>query len=305
MSNIPRCEHPRPDRKREAWINLNGTWDFEIDNAKVGLEKKFYERSGLDMKITVPFSAESVLSGIGHTDFMNAVWYRRELDIPAEWTGKRVILHIDACDHTTTVFVNAKKVGTHKGGYISFAFDITDYLAESGNYVTVYVEDDVRSGKQFAGKQSTKLNSYGCFYTRTTGIWQTVWLEAVEPAHVISYKTYPNITEPSVALEVKTSAKAVGSTLTVKAYYDGKLMGEDKATVMSNSVFVKLPLAEKHLWECGNGRLYDLVFELASADGVDVMNGYFGLREVSLSKEKGMQINGKTVYGRFVLDQGF
>ena len=111
MSNIPRCEHPRPDRLRQDWLNLNGVWDFEIDNAKVGLEKKFYERDSLDGKITVPFSPESVLSGIGHTDFMNAVWYRRNIEIPTAWAGKRVILHIDACDHTTRVFVNGKSVG--------------------------------------------------------------------------------------------------------------------------------------------------------------------------------------------------
>ena len=110
MSNIPRCEHPRPDRKRDTWINLNGQWDFEIDNAKVGLEKKFYERDSLNEKITVPFSPESILSGLGYTDFMNAVWYRRNIDIPTYWADKRVILHIDACDHTTTVFVNGKKV---------------------------------------------------------------------------------------------------------------------------------------------------------------------------------------------------
>ncbi len=304
MSNIPRCEHQRPDRKRDTWINLNGQWDFEIDNSKVGLEKKFYERDSLNEKITVPFSPESVLSGLGYTDFMNAVWYRRNIDIPIDWAGKRVILHIDACDHTTTVFVNGKKAGTHKGGYISFAFDITELLQADGNYVTVYAEDDIRSGKQFAGKQSTHLDSYGCFYTRTTGIWQTVWLEAVEPAHVVSYKAYPNISDPSVSLEVKTE-KSIGATLRVKAYYEGKLMGEAETKLSSNSAFLKIELAEKHLWECGNGRLYDLVFELISDGKTDVMNGYFGLREIVLSKEKGLQINGKTVFGRFVLDQGF
>ena len=112
MTSIPRCEHPRPDRKRDAWVNLNGVWDFEIDNAKVGLEKRFFERSSLDMKINVPFTAEAKLSGIGHTDFMYAVWYRRDINVPTEWKGKRVILHIDACDHTTTVFVNGKAVMT-------------------------------------------------------------------------------------------------------------------------------------------------------------------------------------------------
>ena len=305
MNTIPRSEHPRPDRKRSSWINLNGTWDFEVDNAKVGLEKKFYKRDSLDGKITLPFSPESVLSGVGNTDFMNAVWYRRDIEIPAEWSGKRVILHIDACDHTTTVFVNGSKVGEHKGGYTSFSFDITKALKDSGNYITVYAVDDVRSGKQFAGKQSAKLGSHGCHYTRTTGIWQTVWLEAVEPAYVVSYKAYPNITDPSVTLEVKTSGAGIGDILRVKASYEGKPMGETETKITSASEFVKIDLAEAHLWECGKGRLYDLKFELVSGDNTDTMEGYFGLRQVKLTKEHGLQINGKTVFGRFVLDQGF
>ena len=306
MSNIPRCEHPRPDRLRQDWQSLNGVWDFEIDNAKVGLEKKFYERDSLAQKINVPFSPESVLSGIGHTDFMNAVWYRRNIEIPTAWTGKRVILHIDACDHTTRVFVNGKSVGaSHKGGYTSFAYDITDALCEEGNYITIYAEDDIHSGKQFAGKQSTKLNSYGCFYTRTTGIWQTVWLEAVEAAHVVSYKVYPNISKPSVVIETKTVGTQSDDTLCIKAYYEGKLMGSATTKMASSTAFVEIELAEAHLWACGEGRLYDLVFELVSGEKVDVMNGYFGLREVKLTKESGLQINGKTVFGRFVLDQGF
>ena len=306
MDNIiPRQEHPRPDRHRDAWINLNGEWDFEIDNAKVGLEKKYFERDSLDYKINVPFSPESVLSGIGNTDFMNAVWYRKNIDIPAEWSEKRIILHIDACDHTTRVFVNGKKVGKHKGGYISFSFDITDFLNDEGNYITVYAEDDVRSGKQFAGKQSIRLCSKGCRYTRTTGIWQTVWLEAVEKAHVVSYKAYPNISDPSVILEVKTVGASIGDILRVKAIYEGRPMGEAETTVMSASELVKIDLAEAHLWECGAGRLYDLTFELVSEDKIDRMDGYFGLREVKLSKEHGLQLNGKTVFGRFILDQGF
>ena len=303
--NILRNEHPRPDRRRETWLNLNGTWDFEIDNAKVGMEKKFYTRDSFEGKINVPFSPESVLSGIGHTDFMNAVWYRRAIEIPAAWAGKRILLHIDACDYMTVVFVNGKRIGSHKGGYTSFAFDITDALREADNYITVYAEDDIRSGRQFAGKQSTRLGSYGCFYTRTTGIWQTVWLEAVEAAHVVSYKAYPNISDPSITLEVKTAGAKVGDTLCVKATYQGKAMGEAKTLLMSDSARVKIDLAETHLWECGKGRLYDLSLELLSGEKTDVMQGYFGLREVKLSREKGLQINGKTVFGRFVLDQGF
>ncbi|MBQ9117268.1 MAG: beta-galactosidase [Clostridia bacterium] len=280
MSNIPRCEHPRPDRKRNDWINLNGTWDFEIDNSKVGVEKKYFLRDSLDMKITVPFTAESVLSGIGHTDFMNAVWYRRNIDIPAEWSGKRVILHIDACDYETQLYVNGVPyMGTHKGGYTSFQYDITDMLKSEGNYITLYVIDDIRSNKQAAGKQSQLLGSHDSCYTRTTGIWQTVWLEAVEPAYVKSYKIYANISAPAVAIDVLTSEAAVGGELTVEAFYEGKPMGSVTTTVNSLSTYVNIPLAEKHLWECGNGRLYDLTFSVTK--------------------------NGKTVFGRFVLDQGF
>ena len=305
MKNIPRNEHPRPDRKRNDWLCLNGTWDFEIDNAKVGVYKKFFERKKLDSEITVPFCPESKLSGVGNTDFMNAVWYRRDIDIPAEWSGKRVILHVDACDYETTVYVNGAKVGSHRGGYTSFQFDITDKLSESGNYITIHALDDIATECQVSGKQSRPLASSGCFYTRTTGIWQTVWLEAVEAAHVTAYKAYPNISEPSLGLEVLTSNASVGAELKVSAYYDGKLMGEGCATVASNSTMLNIPLAEKHLWECGNGRLYDLEFSLAKDGKTDHMNGYFGLREVALSKENGFQLNGKTVYGRFVLDQGY
>ena len=305
MNNIPRCEHPRPDRKRNDWINLNGEWDFEIDNALVGIYKNFFERRSLDSKIIVPFSAESVLSGIGHTDFMNAVWYKRDLDIPAEWAGKRVILHIDACDYKTTVYVNGKQVGVHCGGYTSFQYDITKYLAENGNYVTVYAEDDIRSERQVSGKQSQVLNSRGCHYTRTTGIWQTVWLEAVENAYVDSYRIYANISAPSVDIDVMTNDASVGGTLTVKASYEGKPMGEASTKINSLCTSVNIALAEAHLWEVGNGRLYDLTFELEKDGKVDVLEGYFGLREVALTREKGLQINGKTVFGRFVLDQGF
>ena len=305
MKSIPKDKHPRPDRMRADWLCLNGTWDFEIDNARVGVYKKYFERESLDSKITVPFCPESALSGIGNTDFMNSVWYRRDIEIPATWSGKRIILHIDACDYETTVYVNGLKVGTHRGGYTSFQFDITDKLKENGNYITVCAVDDIASERQVAGKQSARLDSYGCYYTRTTGIWQTVWLEAVEAAHVTSYKAYPNISAPSLGLEVLTSNASIGAALNVKAFYEGRLMGEAAATVSSNSTFLEISLAERHLWECGNGRLYDLEFTLTQDGKTDSMKGYFGLREVSLTKEKGFTLNGKTVFGRFVLDQGF
>ncbi len=303
--SIPRNQHPRPDRMRENWLCLNGEWDFEIDNAKVGQFRKFYERDSLNGRITVPFCPESILSGVSNTDFMYSVWYRRDIEIPDKWIGKRIILHIDACDYDTVVYVNGKEAGKHRGGYTSFQFDITDLLVERGNYITINANDDIHTEQQVSGKQSQKLFSEGCFYTRTTGIWQTVWLEAVEAAHTVSYKAFANISAPSVSLDVVTTTAAIGGELRVKAYYEGKFMGDAVSTVCSSSTTVNIELMEKHLWECGNGRLYDLEFSLTKDGTTDIMKGYFGLREVALSKEKGFQLNGKTVFGRFVLDQGY
>ena len=303
MTNIPKNEHPRPDRRRDDWLCLNGTWDFEIDNERSGIAKKYFERSEFDSKITVPFCPESVLSGIAHTDFMNAVWYKRDFTLPEQMNGKRIILHVDACDYFTTVFINSCEVGTHVGGYTSFAFDITKHLKDGENTVIIYAEDDTRSLMQVTGKQSMKYESRGCHYTRTTGIWQSVWLEAVEDAYVKSYKVFPNVSEPSVALDVLTE-NAAGAVLNVKAYYDGRLVGKAESEVFSDSTSLNIKLSEKHLWELGAGRLYDLVFTLTKDGKSDILNGYFGLREVSLSKQ-GMKLNGKTVFGRFVLDQGF
>ena len=297
MNTIPRHEHPRPDRKRDAWINLNGTWDFEIDNAKVGVFKKYFERDSLNEKITVPFSAESCLSGLGYTDFMNAVWYRRDIDIPAEWNGKRVILHIDASDYKTTVYVNGKRIGTHSGGYTSFAFDITDSLKESGNYVTVYAEDDIRAGIQFSGKQSTLLHSHGCSYTRTTGIWQTVWLEYVEKNRIEYVKYYPSAEQKNVQMEicVKGSDK-----LTVVCSYEGNEEGRVELSLLNGVNRVTLNLNEVYLWEAGCGRLYDVEFTY----GKDKVKSYFGIRTTAFDNQYYL-LNGKPLYLRTVLDQGF
>ena len=283
MSQIPRSEHPRPDRKRAEWLCLNGEWDFEIDNQKVGIEQKYYLRQTLDGKITVPFSPESVLSGVGHTDFMQAVWYRRNMEIPKNWAGKRVILHIDAADHTTTVFVNGKQVGQpHKGGYTSFAYDITHALKSEGNYLTVYAEDDQLSGKQFAGKQSDKKESYGCLYTRTTGIWQTVWLEAVPKAYIDSYRVYPNISAPSVTLAVKTVGAKAGDLLRVEAFYQGMPMGDVQTVLSGDTAHLTVDLNERHLWECGKGRLYDLSFTLLSQSFTSLSPKYPSIMSVQL-----------------------
>lgn len=179
MNGIPRPEHPRPRFFRKSWENLNGVWEYAFDFSLSGREKGWNARTSLDGTITVPFCPESARSGVGFTDFLPAVWLLRRFDVPAERLAGDVLLHFGAVDYEAEVFVNGVFAGRHTGGYTPFALDVTALLRAGENILVVYARDDVRSGLQPSGKQSTALASEGCYYTRTTGVWQTVWLEFV------------------------------------------------------------------------------------------------------------------------------
>ena len=296
MSNIPRCEHPNPQFERADWLNLNGEWDFEFDFGNSGRESGFEKKEEWSKKIIVPFCPESKLSGIEHKDFIPAVWYRKKINITAEQLKGRVLIHFGAVDHEAYLFVNAKQAGYHKGGYTSFQFDITDYLTEGENTVVVNAVDDVRNPLVPRGKQSEELKSHACDYTRTTGIWQTVWLEFVPEKHIKSFKLYPDYVNGT--LSVSAVVEGCGS-FKAEAFYEGRAVGsfEKKACGTVNGEIV---LSEKHLWEVGCGRLYDLKLTF----GEDEVKSYFGLRGVKLDGFKFL-INGKSVFQRLVLDQGF
>ncbi len=303
--NIPRNEYPRPQLVRRDWLNLNGEWDYTVDDARNGESLLYFQKESFDQKILVPFCPESRLSGIGDVSFKNCVWYRRNIEIPAAWAGKRILLHFGAVDYLATVYINGVRAGRHKGGYTPFSFDITDLLKESGNYITLSAEDDVRSFNQPVGKQCMEYHSCGCSYTRTTGIWQTVWMEPVSPAHIDTVKIRTDISTPAAQVTVKLSRHTVGCTVTAVATYEGKEVGRAKTRALGMSTTLSLPLSETHLWEAGNGRLYDLSLTLSDDETVlDKVDSYFGLREVALTGKKFL-LNGKSIFGRWVLDQGF
>lgn len=302
--NQPRPEYPRPQMVREGYVNLNGTWDFAFDFGCSGRDRKMYETGEFREKITVPFCPESKLSGIEYKDFMNAVWYRRSFTVPSDFADSRTILHFGAVDYYCEIYINQKKVGSHSGGYSAFSFDITDYLQTGDNVVTVYAEDNTRSGRQPRGKQSGSYYSHGCDYTRTTGIWQTVWLEKLPVSHIKNFKVYPNIDICAIDIEVDITFAGVGAAITASASFEGKDMGSVTLPVSGNTARIHLPLHEKHLWEAGNGRLYDLTLNYENGGETDTVESYFGLRSVSFDNNA-MYINGKKVYQRLVLDQGF
>lgn len=303
--NIPRNEYPRPQLMRADWTNLNGEWEFEIDRAKSGMDRKFYERTALDGKIIVPFCPESDLSGVGDKDFMECVWYRRAFDVPEYAKGKRLILNFGAVDYRAIVYVNGKCVGEHKGGYVSFSFDITDYLEENGNFITLCVYDELRSHNQPGGKQCVYYNSRECSYTRTTGIWQTVWFEAVDEVYIKNIRTVTDIETPSVNMTIKLSKYAPDTQISAKVFWEGKCVGEGSVIASSGSAILDIKLSEKHLWEIGKGGLYDTeLIVRRNGDVCDEVKSYFGLRSVAIDGRK-FKVNGKTVFGRWVLDQGF
>lgn len=295
--NIPRAEHPNPQWERDTWKNLNGTWEFEFDFGCSAVERRLWEKKRFDREILVPFCPESRLSGIGYTDFINGVAYRKNFELSQEELSGRVLLHFGAVDYEASVYVNGTLVGSHKGGYTSFCFDITKHVAPGPNTLFVAVKDDVRSGLQPKGKQAHLYASSGCDYTRTTGIWQTVWLEFVPERHIQSAKYYP---DPANGKVTVTGLVQGQGTLQLTALWEDKPVGEAALSVEDGFFTVQLDLSETHLWEPGKGGLYTLLLTF----GEDRVKSYFGLRTAKFQGRKFL-LNGKSLFQRFVLDQGF
>ena len=295
---MDRMEHPKPQFERENWLNLNGTWQFEMDPGNSGEERGLFQPDApFSREIRVPFCMESRLSGIGYTDFMPSVWYRRDVEISAEQLEQSVVLHFGAVDYETTVYINGQECGYHKGGYVSFSFEVSRFLTVGRNVITVHAVDDTRDRRIPSGKQSARYGSFGCFYTRTTGIWQTVWLEFVPQTHV--EKVRYTVDEENGSVTIAATLSGSG-TLQAEAYYEGEPMGSAQVCSSGGQAILTVKLKETHLWEVGQGRLYDLILTY----GEDRVKSYFGLRSVRLEGYRFL-LNGKSVFQRLILDQGY
>ena len=179
-ASVPRAEYPRPQFVRADWVNLNGEWSYSMDPVMTGWERGLMESRGFADKIIVPFAPESKLSGVEHKEFIPCIWYQREITVPAEWEGKDILLNFGAVYYESAVYIDGKFVARHFGGSDFFSGDITDFVKAGGMHsLVVSAKSDLRSREQTAGKQSLRHGPFECMYTRTTGIWQTVWMEAV------------------------------------------------------------------------------------------------------------------------------
>jgi len=305
-SSIPRPEHPKPQFRRDAWINLNGQWDFAMDPEVVGIEQNWQNNpSRFDKEITVPFCVESKLSGIGHTDFVKAVWYHRTFTRPSDWRGKRVFLHFAGVDYECRAWVNSKPVGRHYGGTVSFTFEVTDALKEGKNDLVVYAFDDVQSDVQPSGKQSTRLESYGVFYTRVTGVWQTVWLEARPQQFLESVHIVPDLDGRRFVVTPKVDGYRQGMEFRATLLTSSSRKVASASCSATSGNYVVLSVRNPRAWCPGDPYLYELRLELLDdSKVVDSVDSYAGLRKFHIEGNR-FYLNNKSIFLRFVLDQGF
>lgn len=277
---MERINYPNPQKIREETFLLNGAWDFSYN--------------GKDWQnIKVPFCPESELSGIGNTDFISRCYYKRNFLVDIKKGD--VILCFGAVDYLCRVYVNGKYVGQHRGGYTSFSFVVTPFVVDGENELYIEVFDEELTA-QARGKQSYKKQSFGCFYTRVTGIWQDVWLEYTPKVGIKNFYFYPHVEKGSVSVQLEVCD--IGK-YEIEISYNGKLVGHKKGTIEYKKT-VEIPLAELHLWEVGKGKLYDVKLSYNQ----DVVYTYFGMREVGYQGYDFL-INGKRVYQKLVLDQGY
>lgn len=296
------AEYPRPQMVRNEWLNLNGIWDL-----RKGVKGEIYDPNfTFDKKILVPFPIESALSGVMEESDSQCYWYRRTLEIPETMKGKNILLHFDAVDWESIVYVNGIKVGSHTGGFDPFYFDITPALKEDGDQeLVVYIYDSTGGEGQPKGKQA--LNKWGCWYTPVSGIWQTVWLEPVDPVYIENLSIEPDVDNSRLKLRVNTS-QTVGVTVNVNILDKS---GKKVATLENGnprrllSLFIENP----HLWSVDDPYLYDLEIAILQ-DGVqtDAVSSYCGMRKIEVKKADGTPrifLNGEQIFQMGPLDQGW
>ncbi len=293
-------EYPRPQLKRSTWQNLNGLWEYAI------IPKELNKPDGFQGKILVPFAVESALSGVVKSVLPEQkVWYRKKFEVPQDWKGQNVILHFQAVDWESSVWINGKLVGTHKGGSIAFSYDVTKYLKKGEQELVVSVWDPTDMGNQPRGKQV--LDPKGIWYTPVSGIWQTVWLEPVNPTSIKSLYPVPDIDKKQVLLNAELAGSKGGEEIRVKVVKDNQIVLE-KNFAASGELILDIPSPK--LWSPESPELYQLEVSLyRKGILLDQVGSYFAMRKISMAKDdhgfQRIQLNNKTIFQYGTLDQGW
>ena len=312
MSILPGTEHPRPDFVRDTFNSLNGEWQFAFDDEDRGFTEKWYlPGTTFPMTIQVPFAYQAKMSGIGPTDEIHPIlWYRRTFTVPAEMQGQHLLLRFGAVDFACQVYVNGLMVGLHRGGYTPFEIDITPALQEGENDLALRVEDHPDT-TQPRGKQYWNRGLMGCWYTPVSGIWQSVYLEAVGPYRMTDIHVTPDIDRHLFTAEI-TLNRPVSMPLSLRLTisYKGRTLRtvtttvSDRITRIPVDLIITGNLDQVHLWSPERPDLYDLSCELLDQDrALDHVCTSFGMRKIEVREGK-IYLNNSPIYLRMILDQG-
>ncbi len=311
-------DYPRPQFVRKNWENLNGTWDFSFDDNNIGEREKWYCDFKTERTICVPFSYETVLSGIGDETCHENVWYHRTICVDAEkLKGNRYILHFEGSDFVTKVWVNGHFVGSHRGGYTRFSFDITQLLLDGDNDLTVKVEDSLDL-QQPRGKQRWQDHNYACWYVQTTGIWKTVWSEYVPECSLSYVKMTPDLNKFVLELEYDIVAPetSMNGDLLVETVitYDDVLVSKTYTAVTAQHMAATADMTLKNdrshyyngpVWTPETPSLYDVEFRLLRGNQVlDEVGSYAAMRDIRIDG-KNILLNGMLLYQKLILAQGY
>lgn len=304
--------HPRPMLQRAQPISLSGNWEFAIDAAA---RWRSPEEVAFPLTIRVPFAPETSASGIGDTGFYKACWYRRQCRCPALQDGQRLILHFGAVDYAATVWVNNKMVVQHEGGHTPFFADITAEVQGQSFTVVVRAQDDPEDLAKPRGKQDWQLEPHSIWYPRTTGIWQTVWMEVVPAAYISNVRWTPNIERWEIGLDVRvTGERAPGMRMAVKLRVGGATIVDDNYAILATETHRRIGLSDpgiddyrnELLWSPARPTLIQASLQLLDAQGavVDDVRSYTALRSIAVSGDRFL-LNGRPFQLRMVLDQGY
>ncbi len=303
---VPRAEYPRPQFVRDEWMCLNGAWEFTV--AAGDDSDSRHDSIVFGDVITVPFAPESELSGIAAAGFLEAVWYRRTVEVPQSWTGRRVLLHFQACDYDTSVWVNGTLVGRHRGGFTPFVFDISDEIDVDGSAVILVLARDNNASVQPRGKQSRREENYEAFYSRSTGIWQTVWMEPVSSMHLDRPRITPDLDSGTFRFDLAVAGISADVAVDIEILGSAGVIATETVEVgsaLGASATVTIPREHRVAWSPRTPHLYDINFVLRIGDRVvDRVSSYAGLRSIAIDGHR-ILLNGQPLFQRLVLDQGW